>query len=712
MKDKNSAIRIFLSDKVGISGGFVVAFIVFVFIFNVNNYQQNQKIFNLNNYQNHERFDKLSELSRTRNPNCSIFDCFNVYRCGSHQNKISIYIYPLTEYSDDKKSTFITKEFYQILKAIIKSPYYVSNPNEACLFVPSIDLLNQNLIDKSLVEKALASLEHWDNGRNHILFNMLPGEAPDYSTVFDVKSADAIIAGAGFDTDTYRYGFDFSIPFYSILLNGYEKRTKRNSDSTANKKYFLISPQLNMYDYHRRLMQEIVLEDSNNNILLLQKCTQEVFEDKFSSAPELIDHDIRCSFPALTPVEYPDILEHGTFCLIIRGVRLAQPSLLEALATNCIPVIVADNIVLPFAEILDWTFFSISLREADLHSIVSVLKAVSQTRIEELQRQGKFIYEKYFKDIETIVHSMLEELNDRVFPHLSLTYNDWNLENLPDSARNPLFLPLMGSKSQGFTAVILTYDRIESLFTLIQKLSLVPSLQKILVIWNNQKKQPPPMTSFPKIAKPLKLIQTKANKLSNRFYPYPEIETEAVLTIDDDITMLTADELDFAFEVWREFPDRIVGFPSRTHVFENNEYRYESEWTNEISMVLTGVAFHHKYWNYAYTTSMPGNIKEYVDEHMNCEDIAMNFLVSNRTGKAPIKVTPRKKFKCYTRDCANADMLSSDTSHMVERSDCINVFTKIYGRIPLKTVEFRADPVLFRDNFPEKLKRFNDVGSL
>lgn len=52
----------------------------------------------------------------------------------------------------------------------------------------------------------------------------------------------------------------------------------------------------------------------------------------------------------------------------------------------------------------------------------------------------------------------------------------------------------------------------------------------------------------------------------------------------------------FRYEVWREFPDRIVGFPSRTHVWDNvtNRWRYESEWTNEISMVLTGAAFHHK----------------------------------------------------------------------------------------------------------------------
>lgn len=48
--------------------------------------------------------------------------------------------------------------------------------------------------------------------------------------------------------------------------------------------------------------------------------------------------------------------------------------------------------------------------------------------------------------------------------------------------------------------------------------------------------------------------------------------------------------------MWREFPDRIVGFPSRIHMLDNstNCWKYESEWTNSISMVLTGAAFHHK----------------------------------------------------------------------------------------------------------------------
>lgn len=48
--------------------------------------------------------------------------------------------------------------------------------------------------------------------------------------------------------------------------------------------------------------------------------------------------------------------------------------------------------------------------------------------------------------------------------------------------------------------------------------------------------------------------------------------------------------------------------------------------------------FPFQYFNYLYTYKMPGDIKNWVDAHMNCEDIAMNFLVANITGKAPIKV--------------------------------------------------------------------------
>jgi glucuronyl/N-acetylglucosaminyl transferase EXT2 len=58
-------------------------------------------------------------------------------------------------------------------------------------------------------------------------------------------------------------------------------------------------------------------------------------------------------------------------------------------------------------------------------------------------------------------------------------------------------------------------------------------------------------------------------------------------------------------------------------------------------------------------------------------------------------------------------MLSADTSHMRERTECINHFASVYDYMPLQPVEFRADPVLFKvDALPKKLKKFRDIGSL
>ena len=45
-----------------------------------------------------------------------------------------------------------------------------------------------------------------------------------------------------------------------------------------------------------------------------------------------------------------------------------------------------------------------------------------------------------------------------------------------------------------------------------------------------------------------------------------------------------------------------------------------------------------QYFAYLYFHWMPQVIRDKVDEYMNCEDIAMNFLVSHITRKPPIKV--------------------------------------------------------------------------
>lgn len=78
-------------------------------------------------------------------------------------------------------------------------------------------------------------------------------------------------------------------------------------------------------------------------------------------------------------------------------------------------------------QILDWNLASISVREADLHSLASVLKSVSADRIIELRKHATWIYRQYFSSIKQIVLTVLDELNDRIFPHLAKNYLQWNM---------------------------------------------------------------------------------------------------------------------------------------------------------------------------------------------------------------------------------------------------------------------------------------------
>jgi alpha-1,4-N-acetylglucosaminyltransferase EXTL3 len=56
-----------------------------------------------------------------------------------------------------------------------------------------------------------------------------------------------------------------------------------------------------------------------------------------------------------------------------------------------------------------------------------------------------------------------------------------------------------------------------------------------------------------------------------------------------------------------------------------------------------------QYYAYLYSYVMPQAIRDKVDQYTNCEDIAMNFLVSHITRKPPIKVKKDDSLKVKRR---------------------------------------------------------------
>ena len=86
------------------------------------------------------------------------------------------------------------------------------------------------------------------------------------------------------------------------------------------------------------------------------------------------------------------------------------------------------------------------------------------------------------------------------------------------------------------------------------------------------------------------VIRPARNSLNNRFLPFDIIETDAILSLDDDISFRPED-LVFGFRVWLENRDRIVGYPARSHQWnwDRKTWFYRSPEHCQISLVLTGV---------------------------------------------------------------------------------------------------------------------------
>ena len=68
------------------------------------------------------------------------------------------YVYPLVHYVDEEHIEIkpISKEFYEFIETIVNSEYYTSNPEEACIFIPTVDLLNENSLRKDKIAQILA----------------------------------------------------------------------------------------------------------------------------------------------------------------------------------------------------------------------------------------------------------------------------------------------------------------------------------------------------------------------------------------------------------------------------------------------------------------------------------------------------------------------------------------------------------------------------
>jgi hypothetical protein len=248
-----------------------------------------------------------------------------------------------------------------------------------------------------------------------------------------------------------------------------------------------------------------------------------------------------------------------------------------------------------------------------------------------------------------------------------------------------------------FTIVVPSYGpRSLRLETFIRHYEALPSLDRICVVWNEG--EVPHLRSNKTT---VQVLQMARNDLNNRFIPHTEIETSAVLSLDDDVLIDVAD-VEFAFYTWQMNPRSIIGFRWTTRGYapkfqpENRNstvvtniedaYTYQSSIPVNLSvqsirgyhLALTGAAFMHLDYLKAYSSEEDErmtSIRQEIRRRHNCEDIAMNLLVAESTGNGPIIVEGAFNKSAM----ADGDGLWKRPGHYEDRSQCIGSMVDLFG---------------------------------
>ncbi len=99
--------------------------------------------------------------------------------------------------------------------------------------------------------------------------------------------------------------------------------------------------------------------------------------------------DIIYSLQPIPAQEYISYMMRSKFCLCVRGDTKSSRRLFTAVAVNCIPVIIADWIELPFESIIDYNRFVIRFPESIIHRIpdmIKYLRNITSDQIELMKR--------------------------------------------------------------------------------------------------------------------------------------------------------------------------------------------------------------------------------------------------------------------------------------------------------------------------------------
>ncbi|PON67806.1 Exostosin-like [Parasponia andersonii] len=93
--------------------------------------------------------------------------------------------------------------------------------------------------------------------------------------------------------------------------------------------------------------------------------------------------------------EYANYMKTSKYCICAKGYEVNSPRVVEAIFYECVPVIISDNFVPPFFQVLNWESFAVFVLEKDIPNLKNILLSIPEKRYKQMQMMVKRV-QKHF----------------------------------------------------------------------------------------------------------------------------------------------------------------------------------------------------------------------------------------------------------------------------------------------------------------------------
>ena len=103
---------------------------------------------------------------------------------------------------------------------------------------------------------------------------------------------------------------------------------------------------------------------------------------------------------------YIEHMKSSKYCICPMGYEVNSPRIVEAIYYECIPVIIADNFIPPFDDVLDWSAFSVIVPENDIPRLKKILVGIPLRRYLKMLANLKMLQRHFVWNLRPLKYDL------------------------------------------------------------------------------------------------------------------------------------------------------------------------------------------------------------------------------------------------------------------------------------------------------------------